>query len=276
MSKPPQIKDLGQSRPWMRMCVVAGTGFGKTVFSATAPNALHLVSDPEGTESAVSVLGPNTGNQEWAIDHIQNGDNSLAAAYEYLRAEGCNQFEWLIHDTVTAENGLAMDAAMEIMRKKPGGKQDKFIPDKPQYLRSQMQFWDMYKEFTGLPIHQIWLAWPRKMIVINPETEEEEEVWTAGIQNDYVSEKFLGNMKVIGYGHTFKKDDDTVRRMYFSQRGMYRGKDRTNSLGNFKDDLTVPRMMKIIEAKRSARSAARRTGAIPRPVKKTASRRRTA
>lgn len=257
------------------MCVVAGTGFGKTVFSATAPNALHVVSDLEGTESAVSV-GVGQGNKEWMVDHFDTGDNSLQAVYDYMAGGGCNEFEWLIHDTVTSENNLAMDRAMELMRARHMtrdgeyiGKQDYYVADKPQYLRSQQQFMEMVKLFHGLPINQIWLAWPRKMIIVDPETDEEQEVWTAGIQNDYVAEKFLGMMKVIGYGHARKGEGGkTLRRMYFSQRGMYRGKDRYNALGNYKDDLTVPRMMGLIEAKRS--------GAVRRPARKTATRRRTA
>jgi hypothetical protein len=53
--------------------------------------------------------------------------------------------------------------------------------------------------------------------------------------------------------------------LYFSHRGMFRGKDRTNALGPFRDNLDVPRMMRLIEAKRSGKKpVAKKTAATRR------------
>lgn len=274
MAKPPQIKKLGSSSGFIRCAIVAGHGFGKTTFAASAPNALFAMSDREGAESA-KALGVGAGNDEWRITHTNNGDNSLEALYNYMVSEGCNEYKWLVHDNASVENRLCMKAAMEIVRNRPGNKQDIFTPDKPQYQRSQNQFLELVEMFYDLPINQIWLVHPRLMYI---ETDDgSQEVITASVQNDQIAESFLGMMPIVGMGTDVFKDNPDggepihKRRLYFSHKGPYRGKDRTNALGKFKDDLDVPRMLRLIEDKRA--------GKVTRPAAKKATavrRRRTA
>jgi hypothetical protein len=256
------------------MALVAGHGFGKTVFAASAPNALFAMSDKEGAESARN-MGVGLGNEEWAINHFDQGDNSLSELYDYMRSQGCDQYTWLVHDNVTIENKLAMARAMEIMNARPGSRQDPFVPDKPQYQRSQNQFQTMVLDFFDLPINQLWIVHPRIMTLSDPDGND-EEIITAQIQNDQISEWFLGLMPIVGMGTQRKLEGkrDPVRRIYFAHRGPYRGKDRTHSLGKYQDNLTIPRMMELVEAKRTAVKPARTR--VTRPTKKAAAvRRRT-
>jgi hypothetical protein len=273
-SKPPQIKKLGQSSQYIRCAIVAGHGFGKTTFAASAPNALFAMSDREGAESPKS-LGIGVNNDEWRITHADKGEYSLQALYDYMLGGGCDQYEWLVHDNASVENRLCMRSAMEIMRGRPGNKQDIYTPDKPQYQRSQNQFLEMVEMFYDLPINQIWLVHPRVMYLQDDPEGESKEVITAAVQNDQIAESFLGMMPIVGMGTDIEREveggqTEHKRRLYFSHRGMYRGKDRTNALGKFRDDLDVPRMLRLIEAKRA--------GKVTRPVKKAAParRRRTA
>jgi hypothetical protein len=64
---------------------------------------------------------------------------------------------------------------------------------------------------------------------------------------------------------TENKLKQQVRRLYFDHYKVYRGKDRYNALGRFKDNLTVPEMMRLIKTHQD--------GA---PAKKTTVRRRVA
>jgi hypothetical protein len=273
MAKPPQIKPLGTTGSYIKMALVGGHGVGKTVFAATAPNALFAMSDKEGAESARN-MGVGAGNEEWAINHFDQGDNSLTALYDYMVAEGCNDYSWLVHDNVTVENKLAMGRAMEIMNARPGSRQDPFVPDKPQYQRSQNQFQKMVIDFFDLPINQLWIVHPRLITMADPETGEDEEIITAQIQNDQVAEWFLGMVPIVGMVTQRKIEGrkEPVRRIYFSHRGPYRGKDRTHALGNYKDNLTIPRMTELIEARRASNKPARTR--VTRPTKTAASRRR--
>lgn len=273
MTAPAGIKPLGTTSKWVRMALVTGNGFGKTTFAATAPNALHLTTDPEGTLSAWS-RGIGKGNDEWPIRNWEKveGPDSLEEAYEYMREEGCRKYKWLIHDNVTEEQDLAMDRAMKIALGRPGAKQDRFTPDRPQYQRSQRAFMEFTKQFLALPINQIWTG-HRVLMTPNVDEEDAEDFYTVNIQGKEgaIAERFLGYMNVIAFGEMKRVQEagkrKVVRRYYFTHTGPYRGKDRFHALGNYKDDLDVPTMMGIIEAKLAGNR---------RPAKKTAVRRRAA
>jgi hypothetical protein len=241
------------------MALVAGSGFGKTVVSGTAPKALFLTTDPEGTISAAE-FGSTA--DEWKIESWQD-EGGLADAYNYMLREGCKEYQWLIHDNATEEQNLGMAMAMqEAIKKLPT--RSPFVPDKREYQISQNSFIQMQKQFISLPIHQIWTV-QRKWF--DPENGE-DGFWSANIQGQggAVAEQFLGYMNIIGHGEVVEnKLKKTVRRLYFDHYKSYRGKDRFNALGRFKDDLNVPEMMRLIKAHQE--------GA---PVRKTAVRRRVA
>jgi hypothetical protein len=260
------IQDLGTTGAYTRMAVVAGQGFGKTVFAGTAPNALFLMSDREGAESAVS-LGYGRNSKEVPIRHLDQGPHSLLNALDYMYDKGCDQFEWLVHDNATVENRLCLKRAIQRQVERPGSKMHKWQADKGQYLEAQNSFLGITEDFFDLPINQIWLVRPKLMVFDDPE-KGSIDILGADIQNPQVAENFLGLFSIVGMGmvREVQKNGkpDYVRRMYFSHRDPYRGKDRTNSLGNYKDDLTVPRMMELIEAKRASRRSTTR-----RATKKT-------
>ncbi len=273
------MQDLGSTGRYIRMCVVAGQGFGKTVFATTAPNALFLMSDREGAESGVA-LGYGRGSKEVQIKTFQEGDHSLLHALDYMYDTGCDNFEWLVHDNATVENRLTMKHALSVSKAVKEGKQSKYIPDKPQYQFSQNAFLSVTEDYFDLPINQIWLVRPKLLTLDDPE-KGSIDLLGADIQNPQVAENFLGLFSIVGMGMVREVEEGNkkrhVRRMYFSHRDPYRGKDRTGSLGNYKDDLTVPRMVELIEAKRAARRTPSRTvrrGATA-STKKTAMRRQT-
>lgn len=281
MAKPKAIKPLGSTSKYVRMALVCPSGFGKTVFGATAPRALVLTTDPEGTLSAAR-MGIGKGNDEWAVRYWEKQENepgeqlSMEDVYDYMLSEGCQEYDWLVHDNATEEQNFAMARAMKIALARPGNKQDKYIPDKMQYQRSQNSFVQMTKMFIDLPINQIWTV-HRTMMTTTQADGDEIEFYSANIQgkNGAIAEQFLGYMNIIAHGEVKEQRVSAgdkvaikrVRRYYFTHTGPYRGKDRFHALGNYKDDLTVPQMMEIIEA----------GGARGRsPVRKTATRKRVA
>lgn len=271
------MQDLGTTGRYIRCAFIAGQGFGKTVLAGSAPNALFLMSDREGAESAVS-LGLGRNSKEVSINSFKDGDQSLMRALDYMHDGGCDRFEWLVHDNATVENRLAMKQAMKDTKAVREGRQSKYLPDKPQYQWSQNAFLSITEDFMDLPINQIWLVRPKLITLDDPE-KGSIDLLSADIQNPQVAENFLGLFSIVGMGMVREVEKagkkQHVRRMYFSHRDPYRGKDRTGALGNYKDDLDIPTMVGLIEAKRAARAARRtvkRTGTVP--AKKTAAARR--
>lgn len=255
MAKPEAIRPLS-SRAKVRMALVTASGYGKTVFAGTAPRALFLTTDPEGTISARR-MGSTA--EEWAIESWEDKDG-LEDAYNYMAKEGYREFDWLIHDNATEEQQLLMGLSItNRMRRRPDG--EKYVPEQSDYQKSQNGFIDVTKRFLKIPVHQIWTVHRKQM-----ETNDGVSFWSANIQGQQgaIAEQFLGYMNVIGMGEVIKREEKLVRRLYFDHIREYRGKDRFQALGKFRDDLDIPAMMKIIEA----------SGTKPAAKKTVASRRR--
>jgi hypothetical protein len=239
------------------MAIVAGSGFGKTVFAGTAPKALFLTTDPEGTMSAAR-LGSTA--EEWKI---QSWDE-LGEAYIWLRDEGVGMYDWLIIDNGTECQKFAMAMAMQqALAKHPD--RSPYVPDKREYQINQNAFIEFVLKMHSLPINIIWTFHRKGM-----EDGDGAEFYSVGIQGGQgeVAQLVLGYMNIIAMGERKQvlSPDGTkkeVRRYYTSHTGPYRGKDRFAALGNYKDDLTIPKMMDLLDAKKSKT-----------PAKATAARRR--
>jgi hypothetical protein len=253
------------------MALVTGSGFGKTVFCGTAPQALFLTTDMEGTISAKR-MGSTA--EEWKINSWED-KGGLEDAYAWMRQEGCKSYKWLIHDNATEEQNLGMERAMEVALAKPNGAtRSPYVPDKREYQISQNGFIHMTKRFHALPINQIWTV-HRKWFEPSGEgtettDEEMQGFWSANIQGQQgaVAEQFLGYMNIIAHGEVTKnKAKETVRRFYFDHYKAYRGKDRFQALGRYQDNLTVPKMMSLIDGETSP--VARKTAVRRRTVRTT-------
>jgi AAA domain len=259
MAKPDWIQPLS-SAARVRLALVTGSGFGKTVFCGTAPRALFLTTDPEGTVSAKR-MGSTA--EEWKITSWQD-EGGLTEAYDYMLKEGCKEYDWLIHDNATEEQNYAMYHSIAgRLARRPTSDPD--VPEQSDYQKMQLGFINMQKRFISLPVHQIWTI-HRKWF--DPENGE-EGFWSANIQGQQgaIAEQFLGYMNMRADGEVVtNKAGETVRRLFFSQYKQYRGKDRYQAMGRYQDDLDVPKMMSLIKAKSptTRRTAAKKTTATRR------------
>lgn len=266
MTKPIQIQPLGTSAKWVRMFVIAMQGWGKTVFAGTAPNALFLTTDPEGTVSAKE-FGSEA--EEWSIAQWQD----LEAAYRWLRDEGLESegYQWLIIDNITEAQRLGMARSMEISKKMSNSpdKLDEFVPTQADYQRSQMMLTKMVLQFNDLPVHILYTSH-----LNGYEDAEGEPVFGAAIhgQKGALRNQIVGYANIVGMGESITAEDgkSEKRRLWFATKNAYRGKDRFQALGRFKDDLTIPEMMSIIETKQKRRKTSPKTS-TKTPVAKTGS-----
>jgi len=263
---------------YVRMALIAPSGFGKTVFCGTAPRALFLTTDPEGTISAWR-LGSRA--EEWQITSWEKEDG-LNDAYRYLRDSECQEYDWVIVDNITEAQAMAMGATMEQARAN-NAKLDEFISSQQDYLRSQNMLVQFVKKMIDLPVNLIFTA---------HRTEQEDGngdlYYGAAIhgQKGALAQQILGYMNITGFGEVLENEnDEEFRRIWFTHNGPQRGKDRFVTLGKFKDNLDVPKLERYIEkAKResaeaqaavatSKRSATRPRKAAARPATKTTARR---
>lgn len=251
MAKPSAIKPLGKTPRFVKMMIAAMSGFGKTVFAGTAPDCLFLTTDPEGTVSA-SAFGSTA--EEWKIHKWQDMND----AYVWVRDEGVKLYKWVVVDNVTEAQAMAMQEAMDIaVKNKP--QRDPFVPDKYEYQRSQNATLQMIKKFIDLPINVIFTSH-----IARREDGEGEDFFSIILQGKQgeLAETVLGHMNIIGMGEVIEKDGKEVRRIWFTHHKQWRGKDRFNKLGRFKDDLTIPKMMQIINGPSTA--ATKTLGTTPR------------
>lgn len=238
-AKPAKIQKLGRAE-YIRMALIAKSGFGKTVLCGTAPRALFLTTDPEGTTSAA---GMGSTAEEWKITSW----DELNEAYRWLRDGGVENYDWIIVDNITECQGHAMQASIDAeLKRRPG--RDPYVPEQQDYQRSQNALLQFAKKMNDLPAHIIYTSHRKGM-----EDGDGNDYYSAAIhgQQGQVAEQFLGYMNVIAFGEMVEKDGKQLRRYYFDHVGPHRGKCRFNKdkksvLGRYKDDLTVPRMMEYI------------------------------
>lgn len=240
-SLPKEITKLGASTPYINACVVADSGWGKTVFAGTHPNVLFISADPEGTESA-AIQGSE--GQQWVVRTYEDVDK----AYRWLRDEGHKVFTWVCIDSITEIQRIFQKSALE-KAYEHNRKRDPDILGVDLHQKTQIQVLNFIKQVNDLPMHVLYTATPMRL-----EDEEGDPYFLPNIHGGKgdLAQQCMGYMMVLGYG-TFKdkkvegqNKTKRVRRIYFQTNGSFRAKDRYDALGNFKDDLTLPRMEQII------------------------------
>lgn len=260
-SKIHKIGDIG----YVRMLLTATSGFGKTVFGTTAPRTLLLLTDPEGSYSALR-FGNQDNAEEWTAIHA----NDLQECYNYLADGGVEDYDWVVIDNISHAQKLFRSMAKENSLKR-SPRTDPLVPEPGDYQRDQLATEKFVRQMHELPVNILWTAWQE--VRENELTGDVYYMPNIHGQKGAVAEQIMGYMNINGFGQVVEKDGKDVRRIHFSQKDPYRGKDRFVALGNYQDGLTLPKMMKLIEEAKS-KSAAR--SSKPTPKKATANRRRVA
>lgn len=255
------------------MLLTAPSGWGKTPFAGSTDGVLIISVDPEGTDSAA--FAGSTAD-EWVVRSREEWD----LAVQYMRKEGCNEYKWLVIDSITELQRLLMKTQLATREKR--GKQDPDVPELQDYMKNQIQIIDIVKVVNDLPINVLWTA--LDMVITRSDGEDRIYPMIHGGKGD-VAKQVRGYMKVIASGEIIDDEEsDRTRRMWFIHKDEHMGRDRTGALGDSQDDLTLKKLEVLLARKRketlaAASSPAARTTAAPRkkatatpvrrPVKKT-------
>jgi hypothetical protein len=262
MSFEDKIKPIGQYDSFIHCMLVAAPGFGKTVWGGTAPNALFLTTDPEGT---ISALAFGSMAQEVRIETWTD----MNEAYRELR-DGLIEklgLEWVVIDNTSEAKNLSMLESMANARKHNANR-DEHVPHIDDHQRSQLQIKAFVKQMHDLPVNVLWTAWRKA-----EEDSEGESFFTCGVhgQQGLLAQEIQGYMNVVGFGEV----EDGERVIYFKQDKPYMGKDRYNALPKIakvdsvdpqNKGFNVKRMQMLIESAKKKHEASRKTGVAKRPV----------
>lgn len=270
----PKIKPIKEDNPFISFLLYAESGWGKTVFAGTTSRGLILSADPEGVDSA-AIQGTNA--DQWIIRTYADTDE----AYRYLRDKGHKEYDWVVVDTLTEIQKIFQRDWLDKNKDRAKNRHPEVL-GMDGYQITQNQILAYVKQINDLPMHKLYTT-----KIIEFEDEEGEIYYLPDLhgQKGDVSRQVIGYMKLAGFGTWANPDDedDNTRRIYFSNRGAYRGKDRFDAMGRYRDDLTLPALEEIISERRSRagmgpakKAGAAKKKAAPKapPIKKAAASRR--
>ena len=235
------------------MMIIAESGWGKTVLAGTAdrrkdggPKALFIATET-GTISA-SRHGSTA--DVWPIAKWTD----LVAAFAYLaQGGGCNEYQWVLLDSITEMQKLSMDDALRRAVEQNRAR-DPDVPAIQDYQKVQQQTLNFLRRFNELPINCLYTALPLRL-----EDEDGKPYFLPALDGKQggVAQQAMGYMHVVGHGvrRSIKDANDKtvlVRRIFFQTSGPYRAKDRYGVLGRWLDNTTVPQMESLINKGRPA------------------------
>lgn len=234
-------------------------GVGKTVLAGTAPKALILSYDVEGTESA-RALGSTA--DEWQIETWADYLDAL----EYLQeGSGCTDYDWVVSDNLSTLEEHAWARTMG-----EGRKRNKKRPEYKPALGDYPVVWNMMKQhvadFNRLPINVIYTANAMRIDSFNAETEEDHSQLMPLVgspKRGDTSARICASVSLVGLLREVRRDGAVRgRRLYLEGSDFWVAKSRYPAMGPFVNNPNVERLAKVAAtgvplkaAKRSTRTA---------------------
>lgn len=243
------------------ICIYGNSGVGKTVLAGTAPNALFLAADVEGTESARQ-LGSTA--KELPI----NSWDDFTEYSDWIVHEAHKEFEFVIVDTIDELEELCWQSQLvndELKRA------SRYQPNKGDYPVVWRKLREELMRINRAPVNVIYLA---HLMHVDRESEDGEDTITLAMpemgsrKRGDLSSYFCAQMGLVGYMREVVNEDGVTERHLMTQSGpRWIAKDRSTAFGAGIIDPTIPGMLAAIKAKGIAAST---TTATPRRTSRRA------
>lgn len=246
-----------QSAPRFRKwCIYgeSGSDVGKTVLAGTAPKALFLSTDVEGTESA-RAMGSTA-------DELRiNTFKEFCEAVDWLsRGKGHEDYEWIVPDTVTELEELCWQAQLVSSDVK---RASKYQPNKADYPLVWAKLYEQLSILGRTPVNVLYIAHTMR---IDREDEEAEDTVTLAMpamgsrKRGDLAGKFVGQLGMVGYMRKAHDDEGKmVRQLLTESTNRWVARDRSNSLGAGMANPTMPKLLAKVNGSTASTTTTTRT-----------------
>lgn len=228
-----------QTAPRFRKgCVYGESDTGKTVLAGTAPNALFLTTDIEGTESARE-MGSTA--KELVIPDF----STFCEYVDWLvRGGGCKEFEWVITDTITELEELCWQEQMVNDDLK---RASQYQPNKGDYPVVWAKVKEQLKLLGRAPVNSLFVA---HVMRIDRETEDGEDTVTLAMpaigsrKRGDLSMQLCAQLGLVGYMRKVTEEGGQIQRQLMTaSSNRWVARDRSTKLGAGMANPTIPKML---------------------------------
>lgn len=267
-ARPKAITKLSEGASFRNWLIYGDSGVGKTVLAGTAPKALILTVEAEGTESA-RAMGSDA--DEWVCDTWED----LQEAFQWLKSGGIAHYEWVVVDSISEMEELCWRAHLEKMaRDKPGTRSvDKPALEDYQIIGNRVK--RLVDQFNRLKINVLYTA---QVMRRNVEDEDGEEIelrqpLLGSARNGVTSQKVCGMVTLVGLLVPVKGDPEkgisASRRLWVAGSERYLAKDRHDTFDRFIDSPDIAAMDAAVKARKE--EGQKSTQPVKKAKKKTTS-----
>lgn len=227
-------------RKWL---VFGESDAGKTVLAGTAPKALFLTTDIEGTESA-RAMGSQA--DELRINTFQE----YCDAVQWIAFGGGSQeYQWIITDTITELEELCWQSQLvsdDVRRA------SKYQPNKADYPLVWAKMKDQLSILGRSPVNTLFIAHTMR---IDRETDDGEDTVTLAMpaigsrKRGDLSSALCAQHGVVGYMRKSAPEEGGAihRQLLTASSARWIARDRTTKLGAGMVDPTIPKLLAKIE-----------------------------
>lgn len=182
-----KIQPAGDS-PWIKMLIYGQPGTGKTVFSATAPNALILDAETEGVKS----LNNHPELDAGVIPQFHSIEQ-LDEVMEAVRNGELDDFDTIVLDTVTEFQAKVLSGQLAKARAKDSSR-NPYLAFQSDYRENTEMLRRKLNEFCDLPKHIIMTAH-----VVEDKDEETGALTLRPGTTPKLASSLIGLVSVQGY-----------------------------------------------------------------------------
>lgn len=228
--KPPQ-----ELLNWLNLLIYGEPGVGKTWLCGTAEDSKAtspvLFLDVEG---GVTTLRKRKGLD---VVSVRTMEQIVSVHKELYTNPG--YYKTVVVDSLTELQKLDMREIMkEAANRNPN--QDEDVPSMREWGKSGERIRRIVRAYRDLPMNTIFTA----HTIIDKDANNATN-YAPSLPGKLRAE-LPGFLDIVGYMYTFVEDDLTVRRVQFAKTKNVTAKDRTDELGAFLDNTTIPEMWSLI------------------------------
>lgn len=228
--------------------IYGDSGVGKTALAGTAEKAMFITVEAAGTESA-KALGSTA--EELVCDTWYD----LAGEYfnYFKHGTGCQDYEWVILDSVSEMEELCWVDTLEAAHKRNKSR-SLFQPAIQDYQIVGNKMKRMVDQWNRLPINVLYTAQTMRIDVEDSDNDDDTTKLmplVGSTRNGVVSQKICGKVTLVGLlqERPGKKKKDTIRRLWLQGGKRYIAKDRHDAFPMYVDNTSIPAMVAAVKAR---------------------------